>query len=81
MNQKIQELIDITLKIVAEQSSNTVTIYAIQNKETGDFITHKKRKFYATREGARSIRREIDNPKLRVVKANFVNTTDWKTSK
>ena len=81
MNQEIQELIDLSFRIAVKESSNTITIYAIQNKETGDFITHKQRKYYATREGARSIRRQIDNPKLRVVKANFINSTDWKTSK
>jgi hypothetical protein len=81
MNQEIQELINLSFRIAAKQSSSTVTIYAIQNRETGEFITHKKRKFYATREDARSIRRNIENPKLRVVKADFINTTDWKTSR
>lgn len=81
MQEQIKKMIDLSLQIANEQSTDTLTIYAIQNRETGEFITHKKRKFYATREDARSIRRNIENPKLRVVKADFINTTDWKTSR
>jgi|13_taG_2_1085334.scaffolds.fasta_scaffold03618_7 hypothetical protein len=81
MQEKIKQLIDLSLEIAAKQSSHTVTIYGIQNKQTGALINHKSRIFYATREGARSVRREIDNSKLRVVKAEFINATEWKTSK
>ena len=77
----MQELIDLSIAIVKNQSEHNVTIYAIQNKHTKSFISHKGRTFYTTRTDARSVRRSIENPALRVVKADFVNASDWKTSK
>ena len=81
MQEEIKQLVDLSLEIATKQSNHTITIYGIQNKQTGALINHKSRMFYATREAARSARREISNSKLRIVKAEFINTTDWKTSK
>lgn len=81
MNENIKQLIDLSVKIAKNQSDYNLTIYGIQDKETGKFINHKGRVFYTTRTDARAIRRTIENSSLRVVKADFVNCTDWKTSK
>ena len=81
MNENIKQLIDLSVKIATNDSDHNITIYGIQDKNTGKFINHKGRVFYITREDARSIRRNMQNPSLRVMKANFINCTDWKTSK
>ena len=81
MNENIKQLIDLSVKIATSDSNHNVTIYGIQDKNTGKFINHKGRIFHITREDARSIRRNINNSSLRVVKANFINCSDWETSK
>lgn len=81
MNDNIKQLIDLSVKIATNDSNHNITIYSIQDKNTGKFINYKGRVFYITREDARSIRRNMDNPSLRVVKANFINCSEWKTSK
>lgn len=80
-NEQIRNALDLAFDITTKGNSNCITIYAIEDKSKGTFITHKQKQFYTTRSEARRVRRSLTNTNLRVVKTEFVNIDKWQTSK
>ena len=61
--------------------TNTIDVYAIQNKVTGKLINYKNNTFYTTRAQAREIRRILKRKDIKIVKSTFVNVSSWETAK
>ena len=56
-----------------DETKYTITIYAVQNKETGKIVNYKNNKFYTTGRQAAEVRRLLGKPNLRLVKCSFSN--------
>lgn len=54
-----------------------VTLYAIQDKTTGNIINHKNVKFYTSRRLAREAKRIIPKDNLTIVTSTFARKADW----
>jgi hypothetical protein len=58
-----------------------ISIYAIQDKNTGLIVNYKNNMFYTTREQARIARRAIQRNDVKIVKTSFVNVDAWSTAR
>lgn len=54
-----------------------VTLYAIQDKTTGNIINYKNVKFYTSRRQAREAKRVIARDNLTIVNSTFAREADW----
>lgn len=63
------------------KNKDTINIYAIQSKTTGQLINYKNIIFYTTRAQAREARRVMKRNDVKIVKTDFVKVSSWKTAK
>lgn len=54
-----------------------VTLYAIQDKNTGNIVNHRNVKFYTSRRQAREAKRTIVKDNLIIVTSTFIKEADW----
>ena len=65
-----------------DETKYTITIYAVQNKDTGKIVNYKNNRFYTTSRQAAEVRRNLDKANFRVVKCSFCNNLfRWKPLK
>lgn len=63
------------------KNKDTINIYAIQNKKTGQLINYKNVIFYTTRAQARKARQVMKRNDVKIVKTDFVKVSSWKTAR